>query len=60
MTINKERFFYAIIIIMLVDLIIDGIDDFGTKLYLIHLTRNIVILALSLIFSIHFKKTKKK
>ncbi|HJX50176.1 MAG TPA: hypothetical protein VJ438_01805 [Candidatus Nanoarchaeia archaeon] len=58
-TINKSRFFYAIIIIMIVDLIIDGIDDFGTKLYLIHLIRSLVIIGLALIFSISFKKTKR-
>ena len=45
---------------MVVDLIIDGIDDFGTKLYLIHLIRNFSIIGISLIFSISFKKNKKK
>jgi len=59
-TINKERFFYAIIIIIVIDLIIDGIDDFGTKLYLIHLIRSIIVLGLSLILSLSFKKPKKK
>jgi hypothetical protein len=54
--INKEKFFYAIIIIMVIDLIIDGVDDFGTRLYLIHLIRNIVIIGISLILSISFKK----
>lgn len=58
--INKERFFYVILAIMVIDLIIDGIDDFGTKLYLIHLVRNVVIISLALILSISFKKTKKK
>jgi len=59
-TLNKERFFYAIIIIMIIDLIIDGIDDFGTKLYLIHLIRNIIIVGLALILSISFKRSKKR
>jgi len=59
-TINKERFFYAIIAIMIIDLIIDGIDDFGTKLYLIHLIRSLVIIGVALILSISFKKSKKK
>lgn len=61
-TINKERFVYAIIIIiiMVIDLIIDGIDDFGTKLYLIHFIRALVIIGLALIFSLSFKKYKKK
>jgi len=58
-TINKNRFFYAIIVIIVIDLIIDGIDDFGTKLYLIHLTRSLVIIGLALIFSISFKKSGK-
>jgi hypothetical protein len=55
--INKNRFFYAIIIIMIIDLIIDGIDDFGTKLYLIHLIRNLIIIGLALVISINFRKT---
>ena len=59
-TINKSRFFYAIIIITAIDLIIDGIDDFGTKLYLIHFIRGLVIIGLALIFSISFKKDKKR
>ena len=59
-TINKERFVYAIIIIMAIDLIIDGIDDFGTKLYLIHFIRSLFIIGLAFIFSISFKKYKKK
>ncbi|MFA5019693.1 MAG: hypothetical protein WC533_01200 [Candidatus Pacearchaeota archaeon] len=54
--INKNRFFYTIIVIMIIDLIIDGIDDFGTKLYLIHLIRNLIIVGLALIISINFKK----
>jgi len=41
---------------MIIDLIIDGIDDFGTKLYLIHLIRNLIIVGLALIISINFKK----
>jgi hypothetical protein len=56
MKINKERFFYIIIGILVLDLIIDGIDDFGTTLYLIHLIRNILIIGISLILSISFKK----
>ena len=54
--INKERFFYAIIFIIIIDLIIDGVDDFGTGLYLIHLIRSLVIVGLALLFSISFKK----
>lgn len=53
--INKERFFYAIIIIMIIDLIIDGIDDFGTQLYLIHLARYVIIIGISLIISFRKK-----
>lgn len=55
--INKERFFYVIITIMIIDLILDGIDDFGTKLYLIHFIRNISIIGISLILSIKFRKS---
>jgi hypothetical protein len=54
--IDKKRFFYVIIIVMIVDLIIDGIDDFGTRLYLIHLIRNFAIIGISLILSL----TKKR
>jgi len=59
-TINKERFVYAIIIIIAIDLIIDGIDDFGTKLYLIHFIRSLLIIGFAFIFSISFKKDKKR
>ena len=59
-TINKERFVYAIIIIMVIDLVIDGIDDFGTKLYLIHFIRSLLIIGFAFIFSISFKKDKKR
>ena len=45
---------------MILDLIIDGIDDFETNLYNIHLIRSLVIIGLALIFSISFKKLKKK
>jgi len=58
-TINKQRFFYVIIAIIIIDLIINGIDDFGTKLCLIHLIRNLIIIGLALILSVSFKKTKK-
>jgi hypothetical protein len=44
--------------ILVLDLIIDGIDDFGTTLYLIHLIRNIFIIGISLILSISFKDNK--
>jgi hypothetical protein len=54
--INKKRFFYAVIIIMVIGLIIDGIDDFGTWLYLMHLIRNLVIVGLALLLSIDFRK----
>ena len=54
--INKNRFFYAIMLIIGVDLIIDGIDDFGTRLYLIKFIRVFVILGLALLFSISFRK----
>ncbi len=40
---------------MIIDLIIDGIDDFGTKLYLIHLIRNFIIIGLALILSVEEK-----
>lgn len=60
MRIDKERFFYVIIFLIFVDLIIDGIDDFGTKLYLIHLVRYLVIILISLILSIKFKEVRKK
>jgi len=59
-TINKERFFYAILAIIVIDLIIDGIDDFGTKLYLIHFIRSLLIIGFAFIFSISFKKDKKR
>ncbi|MFH1451999.1 MAG: hypothetical protein ABIF88_02395 [archaeon] len=53
--INKQRFFCIIIVLIVLDLIIDGIDDFGTKLYLIHLTRNLIIIFISIIFSLEKK-----
>ena len=58
-TINKERFLYVIIAIMIIDLIIDGIDDFGTRLYLTHLIRSMLIIGFALILSINSRRKNR-
>jgi len=58
--INKNRFLYALMGLILLDLIVDGIDDFGTSLFFWKLIKTMIILAIALLASISITKRKQK